>query len=688
MPGRDGLAIGRRQDNSGDGYHFRGVVDEVRLYDRALLLDELRAHWNRPETIPATPKPVGEWTFKADGSALMKKPRDWWKSATMEIKLGQMQQQLQIVDSDAGHQVALTFDPVASKPVIAATAVTVTASELVTNKPRPVSYDATLGWHRVNIDGIDPIAAPGGTNPSNDAIERVKLVLSNPTDQAQITRLMFEKTQQGFHQRIGTPITGVSAILRDADGNPTGIPVQLSKNWHHNLELDEHARQWLHGITQLRLPAKATIELELTLAYGHWGGVAAASHAQLSLIGWGSNQLWDQSALGAWGESICYEPDQVQGECSITDVRPAMVKSPTDGKPWSWTGNIGAGDFFRYFNAAGERVPHSAMRTTYHKQGPCLTEVTYAGRIGTTMTQSATVSLARTDDLVRGVYRLRLDVNAPTDFTRFVVFQIGADTYCTTAERKMALGNESGLIKEWNTQWGGNVYRTSPMECLGRIPWMSLHEAVIDPARNVNSIANRGIVIRSWKAKLGGKEASPWLAERGQSRHLKDSSTLDLVIPPELKQLQSGDYIEATIEHVLVPQFAADYYGPSEALRTALTKDANSWRMIQREAIGGDRRVQMKVGKLVRMHPAITIHAADDQAEFTLAGGLGYVPITFTGLSSPRGHRLLIDGKPLNQSIHGNDFWQADYDPIAQRWSLTYNVRNADGQSHSLKLAN
>ena len=38
-----------------------------------------------------------------------------------------------------------------------------------------------------------------------------------------------------------------------------------------------YAGQWFHGISQLRLPARAEIELELVLTYGHWGGVAAVS---------------------------------------------------------------------------------------------------------------------------------------------------------------------------------------------------------------------------------------------------------------------------------------------------------------------------------------------------------------------------------------------------------------------------
>jgi hypothetical protein len=29
---------------------------------------------------------------------------------------------------------------------------------------------------------------------------------------------------------------------------------------------------------------------------------------------------------------------------------------------------------------------------------------------------------------------------------------------------------------------------------------------------------------------------------------------------------------------------------------------------------------------------------------------------------------------PLDLSVHGNDFWQTDYDVVAKTWSLTYNL--------------
>ncbi|MCY2994884.1 MAG: LamG domain-containing protein [Planctomycetota bacterium] len=684
VPGRQGLAFGRRQDNCGDGYHFRGAVDEIRIYDQALTPAEVRERAAKPKVEHPSVKPVRAWSFRAEGRAALSKPAEDWRDAAMEVRLTTAQGvQHQRWELPAGetwgatdwHEVFVSLLPGTPQPQESARPVTVQAAEVPGGAARPVDYDAARGWHRVNLDGIVPVVPPGGPEKQNDAIERVQLVLTNPDTAEQTVRLLFEKNGSGIRLPIGSPITGVSAVLRDTVGNPTGIPVQLSKNWHARPEGGVYAGAWFHGFSQVRLPPGATVHLELSLAYGHWGGVAAASHAQLCLIGWGSNQLWDQSALGCWGESICYEPDQAQAQAAILDVRPVMVRSMNRNLSWNWTHNVGGGDFFRLFDSAGKRVFPGRMRTAYERQGPCLTEVTYAGHSGRTIEHAATVSLCRSDDVVRGTYRLRMDVKEASDFARFVIFQIGADTYGYTGERKLALGNETGLVRQWDTQWGGDTYRTQPMECTGRVPWISLHEAVSRAGQDEQGAwANRGLVIRSWDARLGGKQATPWVAERGVRARGADTSTVDLVPPPGITRLEPGDFVEATIEHIVMPQFAKDYYGPNEALRATLGQWENTWRMIHREATGNDRRVEIKAGELERLHPAVRMRAVDNRAEFTLRGGLGYVPITFTGLTSPRGQALYLDGKRLDQSVHGNDFWQTDYDPATQRWELTFNI--------------
>lgn len=689
-PGKAGLAIGRRQDNSGDGYHFRGVVDEIRLHDRALTPAEIRGSHARPGAVMPGKAPVGSWSFRADGQAAMTQPGGRWTTAAMEIRLttatGTLRQRW---DLPAGgtwtaadrREVALTLDP-ATTTAATTDAVTVQASEIPGGKARAVRFDAAFGAHRIDIDGVTPSIPTDGADRKNDTIERVKIILANPTDREQVARLAFEKNNGGFS------VTGISAILRDLDGHPTGIPVQLSKNWHGRHDGGTHHGQWFRGCTQVRLPAKTTIPLELTIAYGHWGGVAAASHAQLCLIGWGSNQLWDQSALGSWGESICYEPDRAQAQCLVTDVRPVMVRAMGNGGQWGWTHNVGGGDFFRLFGSDGKRVFPGRMRTAYEKQGPCLTAVTYAGHCGEGIEHAATVSLGRTGDIVRGTYRLRLDVTRAMDFSRFVILQIGADTYSYTGERKMALGNETGLIKEWATQWGGNTYRTQPMECTGRIPWISLHEAVSRADRKKQkdgAWANRGLVIRSWQARLGGKPAAPWMAERGITVG-EDSSTVDLIPPTGITRLEPGDFVETTIEHLVMPMSAGNYYGPDEGLRAALGKWGDTWRMIEREAVGNDRRVTVTTGTLEGLHPAVTIRAMDGKAAWTIAGGLGHVPITVTGLPAPRDQTLALDGRPVDQTVHGHDFWQTDYDAVSRTWSRTWNVPLDAGRPHALRL--
>ncbi|MFT5495512.1 MAG: hypothetical protein ACI9TH_000903 [Kiritimatiellia bacterium] len=264
---------------------------------------------------------------------------------------------------------------------------------------------------------------------------------------------------------------------------------------------------------------------------------------------------------------------------------------------------------------------------------------------------------------------------------------MGADTYSSTGERKIAFGNEAGLIKEWATTWGGDTNRTSAMECTGAISWVSLHEAVPRLKEgDEGAWANRGIVIRGWDAILGGKPARPWLVERGIGARGQVSSTIDLVPPPGVTRLETGDYVEATIEHIVMPQFARDYYGPNEGLRAALEKSGNTAAMLLREAQGNVRQVEVTVGRLVHRFPDVRIVAEKDQAEFTLQGGLGYVPITMDGLSSGSGYALEVDGVLVDQHVHGQDFWQGDYDPGSKTWSRTYTVPLEAGASHRVRL--
>jgi len=528
-----------------------------------------------------------------------------------------------------------------------------------------VRYDAQMDWYEIALRNDQT-----GEPPHNDRIERVRVTIDNPSNVPQIVHLNFAKGSPLPSEVFG--IVGISAVLRDMDGNPAGLPVQLSKNWHD--KPDRYKGPWYRGLTMVTVPANRTIEFEYTGVNAHWGGVAAASHAQLSLVGWGVNQLWEQAAIGSWGESICFEPDQSHSCAVVTDTRPLMTYE-TPGIKWGWTGNCGGANFLELFDKAGTLQWNSAMKTDFKRYCPVLTEVAHSGRTHDGgIALQYTVSLYRTDDLTRGIYHFRYEVRRPTAFSRLVLFQCGADRYSTSSEKKLAFGDETGLLSEWQAQWEGGTYKTEPVEITGKIRWFSMHDV---ERRAMASSANKGFVIRQWDARLGGKPANPWAAERGTTVFEIPSSIIELMPPPDVKSLQPGDYVECVIEHVVMPQFADDYYGPNAALRAALQRDQNSWRMIYREALGNDLDIAVAKGTLLRRRPTL-IQARDDAAEFSITGGLGYVPVTLAGLKNYRNPVLeMLDGDrwvKIDQSVHGNDFWQTDYDALTRTWEVTYSI--------------
>ena len=144
-------------------------------------------------------------------------------------------------------------------------------------------------------------------------------------------------------------------------------------------------------------------------------------------------------------------------------------------------------------------------------------------------------------------------------------------------------------------------------------------------------------------------------------------------------ELQPGDFVEAEVVHVVMPQFASDYYGPNTNLRAALQKNENTWRMIHREAVGNNLHIKVNRGRILRRYPILIEIDETQSVNLTITGGVGYVPITFDGLDSyDRWELIRLDESGneelVDQSIHGNDFWQTNYDPATGKWSRTYNV--------------
>lgn len=600
-------------------------------------------------------------------------PQDWPAGSTVEMKVGERSASAPL--SAQTSALLEVFGDSAARPQLEAAAALKTG------------FDEALGCQTLALPEKAWSNAKGTYYPEEhlDRLDRWRVALRNDSDQPTVARLMFT-------QQRNLPITGFTPMLCEADGSPSGLPVQLSKNWHQRPEKGvlPHQGPWFHGCAFVRLAPHATRELVFQMVYARYGGVCAASHAQLSLIGWGHNQFWDQLAIGSFGEGICFEPGRVQRRCFIDDVRPLMtLPHGKQAKPYGWAENCGGGDFLMWQDAQGKYQPLRATRTNYRAYGPCLTDVSYTEEsVGGEVAARMEVALPRSSDHLRTFFHLRYDVRHPLQFQRLAFFQLGADYYNDVPARRVALGDASGLRDEWEPKRAKDVFDRAATPLTGAQPWVSIHGVERAALRSGMADASRGLIVRSWRAVLGGQPAPQphaafFCTEWGKGNH---RTVIELAPPPGLKDLRAGDFVEAELELVVFPATASAYYGPDKTFQEALARDADTWRMVQREAAGHDLQPVERCGKISHAYPLRIAVDAHQAAEVSLRGGLGFMPVTFTGLTAPTGYILLVDGQPLQQAIHGNDFWQTDFDAAAQRWQHTYNIALATNQAHRLRF--
>ena len=153
--------------------------------------------------------------------------------------------------------------------------------------------------------------------------------------------------------------------------------------------------------------------------------------------------------------------------------------------------------------------------------------------------------------------------------------------------------------------------------------------------------------------------------------------------------IPAGSTVRATIEYLVMPADKSRYYGLSDYLVAMAPEDYQSTAMALKLAADNQINVDVAVGELERTYP-IEVQSVSGAlaAEFTIDGGLGYVPVTIKGLIRHDGWRLeqMLGGawQHVDQSVHGNDFWQTRYDGAAGAYELTFNVHNRGRQMYRL----
>jgi hypothetical protein len=168
-------------------------------------------------------------------------------------------------------------------------------------------------------------------------LDKMDFTVSNPNTESGLVRLTVSRNFpcRGTiaQSRIGAEITGLSAVLRDANGNPTGVPIQVSKKWDEltvkplyeaRYEVGNAGKKiysWWTLNLILRLPPASGLSFTLGIIYNRYGGVPSFSHAQLSLIGYTDSWVWQEASLASMGENICFDIIGYHSRAMITDMR-------------------------------------------------------------------------------------------------------------------------------------------------------------------------------------------------------------------------------------------------------------------------------------------------------------------------------------------------------------------------------
>ena len=532
----------------------------------------------------------------------------------------------------------------------------------------PVTFDKTKNCYAASVKRLKRKFKTGYTDIRS--YDDFKITVNSPGKDQPIPFLL--------DMRPPANITGLCPILCDEDGRPTGVPVQLSKNWHY-------AGMGSYLMAYTMLPAEKGKTYVLRIAYGFYGELPSASHAQLSLVGYGkdgiagNNGRWDQLAIGCWGETICFDMDMSCVDIAMTDIRMLMARNGLNGRKWSWTDAGWGGDWLNIKDQNQEKYFANGLKTAYLSQGPCLTNVKYDGYYGMNreIDFKSQIQTLRTDDYARTFqkfsYKFESDVK-PKDIG---LFKIGRTHRYTSPE--IAYGNIDGLIKQLdvpNTIKDGQVFLENTT-LTGPGPWW----AALPGAKHTDGrdwgTGYRALVIRDYKVIASGKTyTNPTICAPVFNAN-PNNIDIELRPPDGISQFKKGDSIQLDLELITLHRTADDYYGPNEAYRKHLVDNPNSWKTTHREAKGNDLKVSASGGKVLNKYP-VAIQADSAEVTVMIKGGVGAVPIRFEGLKSSDGYRLyqVVKGKRVNfdPSVHGNDFWQTDYDALAGTYTVTYNV--------------
>ncbi|CAK0799773.1 unnamed protein product [Prorocentrum cordatum] len=528
------------------------------------------------------------------------------------------------------------------------------------NPRRDIVFNQAFGGGlTVSADGAGwRVALPDGQGTSWLVNSQFSVSLTNSNAESAVFRML-------FHDDQPRGITGVNVFLRNATSSePSGHHVQISKNWHTTNGLGEgyapYDGRWLTPATVVRLPPQSSLTMELVFVYQFFHSLYSVSHAQLSLIGWGSragNGLWEQVGLGSNGETITFNPDPAMTRTTGgLDIRPFLVCGMNsahgqclgDAERTQWTENHGGQEFLAVFGTTGNYQYLTGLESYHVMNGPKLTNASW---IGTTVDggikRTVHASTWAVDDFARHLHVVRYEVLKDVTYPRFVAYHVGPEFYSYVMSPKFVYGDGNGKLSDVvdvPTMSGGSQYENESWTACTVPPcWFALLSPAYNEGRATQDMnAHRGLVVRKWKAKLGGADRPASEGPRfmlTQGEWTSNGQGLQISPPAGFDSLQAGDYIEAEFEFFLYPNSSEVYYGTNTKMQSWLSDPDASWNIAWKEAVAGDLSPQVTVGTLERAYP-LRVQAtsgAQGEAQFQVvvpADWPAVLPITITGVST------------------------------------------------------
>lgn len=298
---------------------MQAVFDDVRMWNRALSDKEIAAIFKNPDTLPSQDGLVYQSNF--DEPPAVTQPV--WKDAeiSLRFKAGGLEKSAERkISGDwtypRSENLTLNCNLPGSPKPDEGVSIQVSASD---NQTVPTAFEPRY----------DCIVAKANYSFKVPSVSILKRAPSR-SGPANYDEFLVEVENQGTQPRnvpfllemFGTAsITGLVPMLCELDGTPTGIPVQLSKNWHHTI-----LPNYLRAYTLLPSAPGKTSYL-LRVVYGFYGSLPSASNSQLSLVGWGdtTNGRWDQLAIGSSGKRSASTPNSRQATAPSPMFAPSSL---------------------------------------------------------------------------------------------------------------------------------------------------------------------------------------------------------------------------------------------------------------------------------------------------------------------------------------------------------------------------